>query len=184
MVYIGLMGAGLVPAPASPAATAKELAAIVDLVKPYAVVVHPTCRQTLSQAIKQVSERSRPVVTIGMTKDFDEHNGNIFALVNSVKSEAVLPFAGLEGQKGSETLALVPFSRYATLLKAQTYDKKSLTSSCDSGTTGAFKGVMLSHTNIISNVLQLMQGWADYWEPKPRSISFLVCLLFIVFPSP
>lgn len=45
---------------------------------------------------------------------------------------------------------------------------------CFSGTTGAFKGVMLSHTNIISNVLQLMQGWADYWEPKPRSISFLV----------
>lgn len=113
MVYIGLMGAGLVPAPASPAATAKELAAIINLVKPYAVVIHPSCRPTLSQAILQAADSSRPLVLIGMTKDYDEQNGNIFALVNSVNDEAVLPFVGLDGRNGSETLALVPFSRYA-----------------------------------------------------------------------
>ena len=52
-----------------------------------------------------------------------------------------------------------------------------------SGTTGPFKGVMLSHRNIIANVIQLRQGWADYWEPRPTGISFLVRLqlLFVEF---
>lgn len=33
---------------------------------------------------------------------------------------------------------------------------------------------MLSHRNIIANVVQLRQGWPDYWEPRPMSLSFLV----------
>ncbi|KAK9896848.1 acetyl-CoA synthetase-like protein [Cystobasidium minutum MCA 4210] len=152
MVYIGVMGAGLVPAPASPAATASEVAAMMKLVKPFAVIVHPSCRETATAAVKLLPESLKPRGFIGMTPDSTEEYGSIFSLVDSVRDREILPFVGLQGRKGKDTLALVPFS---------------------SGTTGAFKGVMLSHTNIISNVLQLRQGWADYWEAKPRSLSFL-----------
>lgn len=111
MVYIGMMGAGLVPAPASPAATSKELAAIITLVKPFAVVAHPNCREVLRQAVSLVPEANRPKGTLGMTSGIQEQRGSIFSLVDSVDDEAVLPFAGLDGRRGCDTLALVPFSR-------------------------------------------------------------------------
>lgn len=111
MVYIGIMGAGLVPAPASPAATGKELAAIIELVKPHAIVVHPSCRKVLIEAISLAPASCRPSGIIGMTEDSSEQDGSIFSLVQSVAEGAILPFAGLDGRKGNETLALVPFSR-------------------------------------------------------------------------
>lgn len=111
MVYIGVMGAGLVPAPASPAATANEVAAMMELVKPYAVLVHPSCRETVVAAVSQLPKFLRPKGFIGMTEDSKEDYGSIFSLVGSVNSRDVLPFASLEGRKGKDTLALVPFSR-------------------------------------------------------------------------
>jgi hypothetical protein len=33
---------------------------------------------------------------------------------------------------------------------------------------------MLSHRNIIANIMQLREGWPDYWEPAPTILSFLV----------
>lgn len=111
MTYIGIMGAGLVPAPASPAATATELAAIISLVKPFAVFVHPSSRDVLQEAVSLVPEVCRPKGTFGMTRDSREQLGSVFSLVDSVAEDAVLPFTGLDGRKGSETLALVPFSR-------------------------------------------------------------------------
>jgi long-subunit acyl-CoA synthetase (AMP-forming) len=111
MVYIGIMGAGLVPAPASPAATSNELAAMIQLVEPFAVVVHPSCREVLAQAFSQVPVSCRPAGIIGMTRAHNEAHGSIFTLAESVSESALLPFAGLKGRKGSETLALVPFSR-------------------------------------------------------------------------
>lgn len=111
MVYIGLMGAGLVPAPASPAATPNELAAMIKLVQPFSVIVHPSCRKGLIAAMQQLPPEIRPTGLIGMTRDSKEDFGSVFDMVDAVRDGEVEAFVGLHGKKGKDTLALIPFSR-------------------------------------------------------------------------
>ena len=63
MTYIGIMGAGLVPSPVSPAATAPELAAILRLAQAKAVVVHPTLQSLLHDAV-QLAGKCAPDLTL------------------------------------------------------------------------------------------------------------------------
>ncbi|KAL8276110.1 hypothetical protein RQP46_011492 [Phenoliferia psychrophenolica] len=150
MTYIGLMGAGLCPSPVSPAATAPELAAILRLAQAKAAVVHPALQSLLSDAVKLVGSDAPDLTLILM----DPEEGNLLTSVAEMVeygSTRLQPFEPLR-RPAKDSLALVPYS---------------------SGTTGPFKGVMLSHRNIIANVIQLRQGWADYWEPRPMSLSFL-----------
>lgn len=109
MVYIGLMGAGLVPAPASPAATAKELCAMIELIEPYFMIVHSDQKTLVQEALKIA--KHTPQAIVGMDDKSDYGVGNIHGLVQTVAEDAVLPFEDLHGRKSKDALALIPFSR-------------------------------------------------------------------------
>lgn len=118
--------------PANPAYTADELAFQLRGTKARVVVTHLSCLATALEAAKKVGIPDDHVVLLG-----ERHPEGKFKHFTSVRNiSGATRYAKTRIDPGKD-LAFLVFS---------------------SGTTGVPKGVMLTHRNIVSNVLQLKAG--------------------------
>lgn len=107
MTYIGIMGAGIVPSPISPAATPSELANILRLAQSKAVVVHPTLKSLLQEALL-IAGGDVPAPLLLLMEDDGSGAPSVQGAV-AAGAKASKPFEPLR-KPAKDTLALVPYS--------------------------------------------------------------------------
>ncbi|KAM0756337.1 acetyl-CoA synthetase-like protein [Meredithblackwellia eburnea MCA 4105] len=148
---IGVTGAGCVPAMINPAATPPELVHSFNLVEPLGpkvMFVHPNLIDGVRKAIKLANYKRTPIIV---------------SMLPSRATQYTLADVQASGRKSPRPLA--------ALIKPAKYTLGMVFYS--SGTTGAFKGVMLSHRNLVSNGMQIVKANPDQFGPNQVHVSFL-----------
>ncbi|KAM0753976.1 acetyl-CoA synthetase-like protein [Meredithblackwellia eburnea MCA 4105] len=152
---IGISGAGFVPAQVNPSATPPELAHSFKLVEPLGpkvIFVHPDLIAGAQEGIKLCNFPRTPKL-VSMLPSTSIPREVSFTLQDVLKSGQEKPRELAKLVKpAKDTLGMIFYS---------------------SGTTGAFKGVMLSHLNLVSNAKQIVGPSTEALGPHATMVSFL-----------
>jgi acyl-CoA synthetase (AMP-forming)/AMP-acid ligase II len=111
--YVGLLGAGLVPNPVNPLATVRELVYALELSRPSALVIHPSCLANVCIALKE-TKANFTLPHIVLIDGNDDSSTITLSGIVALGKMAPLPFETLK-TASSDALALLPFSRYVSL---------------------------------------------------------------------
>lgn len=158
-LVLGIIGSGNIPALVNPTSTIPEICHAFKLVAPEglaAVFVSDECRESVLDGIKLCKYQIAP---------------KLFSLDTApLKTYKPLPLAKLTGP-ADKTLAALYYSSGTTGLVIHL-------SPCTFGGTiltrfAQPKGTMLSHRNIIANILQISAATEQFRDPLTKMISFL-----------
>ncbi|KAH6675396.1 putative amp dependent CoA ligase [Plectosphaerella plurivora] len=143
----GTWWAGCVFAPMNIAATEKDILHAVGLVKPSCIAVVQNRLSVLQAAIQSLPVKPKVFTVLGKDGQLPHFPEDIAGR----SDDQSLPPLDLGGKSGKDTASSICFS---------------------SGTTGNMKGVMLSHHNLIANVLQYHQAMATRLSRNDREVWF------------
>lgn len=141
--FHGIALTGAASTTINPQYTADEVSYQLDLTRANAIIAHPMCLAVATQA------------AAGKVR--------VLSMVESPDAPSVAAFLHSAPLSAIDTDAFLGGSRR----NAQSFDDQSLvTIPFSSGTTGRAKGVMLTHRNITSNILQTMPYEGKYLQPE------------------
>lgn len=127
----------------NPLYTVEEASYQVEITKAKVMIAHPYCMK-LAKIVAE--KRGIPLINIAAP---NEAHGTVD--ITSLESMMNTPLAGIDqqslGHQSGDDILSVPFS---------------------SGTTGRPKGVMLTHRNVLSNVLQIMPPEGNYMKVSDK----------------
>jgi acyl-CoA synthetase (AMP-forming)/AMP-acid ligase II len=135
---------GAILTPINPLNTAAEIEYQLEITKAKIIISHPQC---LDRVASIASHHSLPLITLGTEPD--GHAVCLTDLLNRLSDHEIDP-SSFPSISSDHTL-VIPFS---------------------SGTTGKSKGVVLSHRNILSNILQC-QVLEEYSVDSPHPVALV-----------
>jgi acyl-CoA synthetase (AMP-forming)/AMP-acid ligase II len=157
--------AGAISTTINPLYTKEEILHQLNLTEAKVILAHPLCHAAAAAA---AAARGIPLLNIDSAAGIIDGAVAMNDLLNESESSLDYDsFAGAPGRDFDEnnTLATIPFS---------------------SGTTGLAKGVMLSHRNVVANVLQIQPAEGQYLrknKTRTGDRGVLLCPLPYVFCS-
>ncbi len=141
--FLGLGLLDAISTTLNPSYTIEEMSYQISTTDSKLIIAHPLC---LDKAISLGKTMNIPVISMG---DSGTHSVTIEDLINS------------------ENMSFIDTNKFHT--KSKNYNNNSIiTLPFSSGTTGKPKGVMLSHRNLVANLLQSMPYEGNYLLPSNK----------------
>lgn len=141
--FLGLGLLNAISTTLNPSYTIEEMKYQISITDSKLIIAHPVC---LDKAITLGKTMNIPVISMG---DSGTHSVTIEDLINS------------------ENMSFIDINKFHT--KSKNYDNNNvITLPFSSGTTGKPKGVMLSHRNLVANLLQSMPYEGNYLLPSNK----------------
>ena len=139
-----------------------------------AIFAHPMCLPKVLSVMKRLDGKVAAIISLEETKD---------NIPGTTMSNGACPHVEINELIKNESIQHIDCDSF--LPNSQPFDPNSiLTIPFSSGTTGKPKGVMLSHRNIVANVLQCLPFEGDYLRPtptQPRGTLLLPLPFFHIF---
>lgn len=176
IIIFGALKAGLIVTGINPMYTAKELTYQLADANVKAVAVLENFADTLEKALQEVAIKHIILFKIG-----DMYRQPKRSIVNFVIKyiKKLVPKYNLPNA--------IPFNKALTIGAQTDYTRPQLTGDDTAflqytgGTTGVSKGVMLTHTNIVANILQIKAMIAPVFNDKHQEIWLAPLPLFHIF---
>jgi len=161
--FLGTIKAGAIPVPLNPLYTGEELRYFFKDLEPRVVVTLDIFYEKVKEGEKATSQIEKIIVTniADYFPSFKKILGKIFGKIKSSRCPGSLKFKEfLKVSPAYNEVEINPKKMIATIVYT-------------GGTTGEPKGVMLTHFNIVSNVIGM-----DEWAKAIKTESFLVVVPF------